>query len=168
MQPLEALASRLGRLLRQHDLQVSTAESCTGGGIAEIITRIPGSSAWFEAGFVTYSNRQKTALLDVPADLLAREGAVCAAVVEAMALAALQKSGAALAVAVSGLAGPGGGTAELPVGTVWLGWADAGGAHSRCFLFAGDRQSVRQQAIEQALLGLLAMLDHHSSGMAGD
>lgn len=168
MQALEALASRLGRLLRQQGLQVSTAESCTGGGIAEIITRIPGSSAWFEAGFVTYSNQQKTAMLGVPAELLAREGAVCAAVVEAMALGALQKSGAALAVAVSGVAGPGGGTPELPVGTVWLGWADATGARSRCCFFAGDRQSVRQQAIEQALLGLLDMLDRHSSGMVGD
>lgn len=152
------LASELGAALRAAGLVVSTAESCTGGGIAEALTRVAGCSAWFEAGFVTYSSAQKTAQLGVPAELLARVGAVSAEVVQAMSLGALERSGADLAVAVSGVAGPGGGTPELPVGTVWLAWADRHGCRSQCFRFAGDRGCVRQQAVAQALTGLLKLL----------
>jgi nicotinamide-nucleotide amidase len=149
----EALGSRLKAL----GAQVTTAESCTGGGIAEAITRIAGSSAWFEAGFITYSNTQKTAQLDVPAELFARVGAVSREVVEAMVAGAQKNSGARFAVAVSGIAGPDGGSPEKPVGTVWLAWADG----ERCFaercLFAGDREAVRRQTVQRALQGLLRL-----------
>ncbi len=157
--PITCLAAEAGRRLQAAGLQLATAESCTGGGIAEAITRIPGASAWFEAGFITYSSRHKTLQLGVAADLLTAKGAVSAPVVEAMAQGARQRAQADLAVAVSGLAGPGGGTADLPVGTVWLAWADDRRCISRCFLFEGDRDQVRRQAIEQALRGVLALLD---------
>ncbi|MCL7462293.1 CinA family protein [Pseudomonas sp. NW5] len=157
MPSITALAERLGQRLRERGLQVSCAESCTGGGIAEAITRIAGCSAWFEAGYVTYSNAQKTAQLGVPADLFAKVGAVSREVVEAMAQGALQRSGAQLAVAVSGIAGPGGGTADKPVGTIWLAWADQTRCGSLCCHFSGDRAAIRRQTIEQALEGLLAL-----------
>lgn len=152
------LAARLGDALLASGEQVSTAESCTGGGIAEAITRIAGSSAWFEAGYVTYSNRQKTAQLDVPEMLFARVGAVSREVVEFMVKGACQRSGARYAVAVSGVAGPGGGSVEKPVGTVWLAWADGEHVSSRREQFAGDRQQIRQQTVQAALEGLLNLL----------
>ena len=125
MDSLTALATRLGQGLQAAHAQVSTAESCTGGGIAEAITRIAGSSAWFEAGYITYSNAQKTTQLGVPAELFEHVGAVSQEVVEAMVRGAQQRSGARFAVAVSGVAGPDGGSPGKPVGTVWLAWGDA-------------------------------------------
>ncbi|MWV17206.1 nicotinamide-nucleotide amidohydrolase family protein [Pseudomonas sp. L-22-4S-12] len=157
MDSLTALAARLGQALQAAHAQVSTAESCTGGGIAEAITRIAGSSAWFEAGYVTYSNRQKTVQLGVPAELFERVGAVSQEVVEAMVRGARQHSGARFAVAVSGVAGPDGGSPDKPVGTVWLAWSDAEQLYSRRCQFAGDRSAVRRQTVERALQGVLRL-----------
>jgi nicotinamide-nucleotide amidase len=158
MDSISHLAAQLGRHLQAAGAQVSTAESCTGGGIAEAITRIPGSSAWFEAGYVTYSNAQKSRQLDVPGELFARVGAVSREVVEAMVRGAQAHSGARYAVAVSGVAGPDGGSAEKPVGTVWLAWGDGELLYSLCKHFPGDRGEVRRQTVEAALAGLLRLL----------
>lgn len=157
MDSLTTLAARLGQSLQALQAQVSTAESCTGGGIAEAITRIAGSSAWFEAGYITYSNAQKTAQLGVPVELFDRVGAVSQEVVEAMVRGAQQHSGARFAVAVSGVAGPGGGSPDKPVGTVWLAWGDADQLCSQRCQFAGDRSEVRLQTVERALLGMLRL-----------
>lgn len=157
-QQLTQLAAELGRQLLRAKAQVSTAESCTGGGIAEAITRIPGSSSWFEAGYITYSNRQKSTQLDVPEALFASAGAVSREVVEAMVRGAQAHSGARFAVAVSGVAGPDGGSAEKPVGTVWLAWGDGERLFSVRRQFAGDRAEVRRQTVEAALAGLLRLL----------
>lgn len=159
MPSLTDLAARLGAMLNAQAAQVTTAESCTGGGIAEAITRVAGSSAWFEAGFVTYSNTQKTHLLGVPAELFDEVGAVSREVVEAMVRGAQHGSGARYAVAVSGIAGPGGGSSDKPVGTVWLAWADGDRLATRRFLFEGDRQTVREQSVEAALVGLIQLAE---------
>lgn len=157
MDTLTSLAQRLGTALLASRAAVTTAESCTGGGIAEAITRISGSSAWFEAGYVTYSNAQKTAQLDVPPALFTTVGAVSREVVEAMARGAQRRSGARFAVAVSGIAGPDGGTPDKPVGTVWLAWADGPRVQARRFQFGGDRAEVRRQSVEWALIGLIRL-----------
>jgi nicotinamide-nucleotide amidase len=137
-----------------------TAESCTGGWIAKLITDVPGSSAWFERGFVTYSDIAKQEMLGVRETTLAAHGAVSAATVQEMALGALANSHAQVAVAVSGIAGPDGGSPEKPVGLVWLGWAlEHGPAQCRRQVFPGDREAVRRQAVAAALQGLLDMVD---------
>jgi len=151
------LATTLGQRLLQAKAQVSTAESCTGGGIAEAITRIPGSSAWFEAGYVTYSNRQKTQQLGVPEALFGRVGAVSQEVVEAMARGAQTHSTAIFSVAVSGVAGPDGGSVEKPVGTVWICWCAADRLIAERFQFSGDRDAVRRQTVKAALEGLIRL-----------
>ena len=158
MDSITQLSQSLGEGLKRLEAQVTTAESCTGGGIGEAITRISGSSAWFEAGYITYSNTQKTAQLDVPAELFPRVGAVSQEVVEAMALGAAQRSGARFAVAVSGIAGPDGGSAEKPVGTVWLAWADGDRVIAERRQFAGDRDEVRRQTVKAALEGLIRLV----------
>ncbi|WP_405118553.1 CinA family protein [Pseudomonas leptonychotis] len=155
---LTELAAELGAQLLAAKAEVTTAESCTGGGIAEAITRIPGSSAWFEAGYVTYSNAQKAKQLQVPETLFATSGAVSQTVVEAMVRGAQANSGARFAVAVSGVAGPDGGSSEKPVGTVWLAWGDDEQLFSVRRQFAGDRAEVRRQTVEAALTGLLRLL----------
>lgn len=153
------LAEQVGAALQQHRLLLVTAESCTGGGIAAAITDIAGSSAWFECGFVTYSNRAKQQLLGVPEALLAQHGAVSEAVVAAMTAGALANSGAQLAVAVSGIAGPGGGSPVKPVGSVWFAWQQQErSVRCRSFQFNGDRQQVRRQAVVQGLQGILDYL----------
>jgi nicotinamide-nucleotide amidase len=157
MDQLTQLASQLGEQLQAVKAQVSTAESCTGGGIAEAITRVAGSSLWFEAGFVTYSNRQKSRQLGVPSELFEQVGAVSAEVVGAMVRGAQARSEARFAVAVSGVAGPGGGSVAKPVGTVWLAWADGEQLYCQCRLFSGDRQSVREQTVMAALQGLIRL-----------
>lgn len=149
------LAAELGLLLIKRDATVTAAESCTGGGVAEAITQVAGASAWFNCSFVTYSNHAKTQLLDVPGHILAEQGAVSEAVVVAMAQGARRQAAAGYAVAVSGIAGPGGGTPAKPVGTVWLAWADQAGCTARCCHFDGDRQQVRHQATVEALQGLI-------------
>ena len=151
------LAAELGRRLQVLNAHVTTAESCTGGGIAEAITRIPGSSAWFEAGYVTYSNRQKTRQLDVPADLFETAGAVSREVVEAMVRGAQHHSLAHFAVAVSGVAGPDGGTPNKPVGTVWLAWGVGDEVYSEVQHFPGNRDEVRRQTVKAALEGLVRL-----------
>ncbi len=158
MDSITQLSQSLGEGLKRLEAQVTTAESCTGGGIGEAITRISGSSAWFEAGYITYSNTQKTAQLGVPAELFPRVGAVSQEVVEAMALGAAQRSGARFAVAVSGIAGPDGGSAEKPVGTVWLAWADGDRVIAERRQFAGDRDEVRRQTVKAALEGLIRLV----------
>jgi len=155
MDDITELAAELGRRLQLLNAHVTTAESCTGGGIAEAITRIPGSSAWFEAGYVTYSNRQKSQQLEVPAQLFEKVGAVSREVVEAMAQGAQRKSLARFAVAVSGVAGPDGGSPSKPVGTVWLAWAVGQTLISEQRFFAGNRDEVRRQTVKAALEGLL-------------
>ena len=155
MDQISHLAAQLGAQLQACSAQVSTAESCTGGGIAEAITRVAGSSAWFEAGYVTYSNRQKTRQLNVPEKLFAKVGAVSQEVVEAMARGAQEKSLARFAVAVSGVAGPDGGSPDKPVGTVWLAFAVGEEVTAELAHFPGNRDEVRRQTVKAALEGLL-------------
>jgi nicotinamide-nucleotide amidase len=154
MNAITALAERL--LARQWML--ATAESCTGGMIAAACTDLAGSSAWFERGFVSYSNAAKTELLGVPAELIARHGAVSEPVVRAMASGALAHSRAQVAVAVTGVAGPSGGSADKPVGTVWFAWATPQGLWSERQVFAGDRAAVRSATVRHALAMLLQRL----------
>lgn len=154
---LEVLAAEVGRVLQVRGWMLATAESCTGGWIAEVITAVAGSSAWFDCGFVTYSNTAKERLLGVASATLVEHGAVSEATVRAMAQGALVRSQAQIAVAVSGIAGPGRGRAEKPVGTVWIAWASTTAAQAACYRFAGDRVAVRACAVEQALRGVLRM-----------
>ncbi|MBP7178123.1 MAG: CinA family protein [Moraxellaceae bacterium] len=149
------LADQLGQALKAAGATLATAESCTGGGIAEAVTRIAGSSAWLERGWVTYSNKAKAVELGVLPEVIRANGAVSEAVVLAMAEGARVRAGVTWAVAVSGVAGPDGGTADKPVGTVWLAWAGPDGVSAECQLFPGDRAEVRQHTVERALLGLL-------------
>ena len=154
---LDGLARQVVGALQERGWHLATAESCTGGGIAESITGVPGSSAVFDYGFVVYSNGAKQQLLGVSVDTLARHGAVSGETVAEMVRGALRVSAADIAVAVSGIAGPGGGSEEKPVGTVWLGWGLQGGALSvRRECFSGGREAVRRAAVEAALRGLLA------------
>jgi nicotinamide-nucleotide amidase len=157
MMNIDELSSELGKRLSLLGAQVVTAESCTGGGIAEAITRVAGSSAWFEAGFVTYSNAQKSSQLGVPGHLFDQVGAVSQEVVEAMVRGAQSRSGARFGVAVSGIAGPGGGTPEKPVGTVWLAWGNGSKVNCEKHCFKGDRAAVRTQTVIAALEGLLRL-----------
>ncbi|QID16509.1 CinA family protein [Nitrogeniibacter mangrovi] len=153
---LTDLARRTGELLERKGWILSTAESCTGGWIAEAITAIPGSSGWFDCGFVTYSNTAKTRLLGVPPALLATHGAVSEAVVRAMVAGALAGSEANVAVAVSGVAGPTGGSPAKPVGTVCLAWAWPGAeVLAETCHFEGDREAIRRQTVIHALRVIL-------------
>jgi nicotinamide-nucleotide amidase len=143
--------------LYKNQWMLATAESCTGGLIAVACTDLAGSSNWFERGFVTYSNAAKTELLGVDAALIAQHGAVSEPVVRAMAAGALAHSHAQVAVAVTGVAGPSGGSADKPVGTVWFGWAWPGGLHSEVRHFDGDRAAVRQATLRHALSWLTTL-----------
>lgn len=156
---LDALARRLGEALRARRWRVASAESCTGGWLAKCLTDVPGSSAWFGWGFVSYANEAKTGMLGVPAALIAEHGAVSEAVVRAMAEGARKRSGAELAVAISGIAGPHGESPSKPVGTVWIAWAGPAGTRAEHEVFAGDREAVRRQGVAHALHGLLGELD---------
>lgn len=152
-------AREVGVWLVARGEKLVTAESCTAGWIAKAVTDVAGSSEWFMAGIASYADEAKTALLGVPAALLKTEGAVSKAVVEAMARGALERSGADRAVAVSGIAGPGGGTEEKPVGTVWFAWARRDGDEmvfkTRLEHFQGDRDGIRRQAVGRALSGVM-------------
>jgi nicotinamide-nucleotide amidase len=141
--------------LQRRGWMVATAESCTGGGIAAALTDVAGSSAWFDRGFVTYSNQAKHDMLGVSLATLAQFGAVSRESVIEMAGGALLRSAAQLSVAVSGIAGPGGGSADKPVGTVWLAWASKDDVSTLCKQFDGDRAQVRAAAVDAALRGLL-------------
>ena len=153
------ISTRLAKTMLSHDLRLVTAESCTGGGIAHSITSLPGSSGWFERGFVTYTNEAKQECLGVSASTLQRFGAVSEECAAEMALGALEHSRADVAVSVTGIAGPDGGSEEKPVGTVCFGWCqrDRGSVTTRV-LFEGDREQVRQQSVLMAMQGLLDML----------
>jgi nicotinamide-nucleotide amidase len=156
---LMRLAARVGRYLVRTHRQVVTAESCTGGWIAKALTDIAGSSQWLLEGFVTYSNESKVRRLNVPSALLEADGAVSKSVARAMAVGALQQSGAHQSVAVTGIAGPGGAVPGKPVGTVWLAWAEKRGRRiqirTQLKHFRGDREAVRRKTVRAALLGLL-------------
>lgn len=148
---LRTLAAATGKALQANGHMLVTAESCTGGGIMKVMTDIAGSSNWCEGGFIVYTNRAKQHL-GVSAQILAEHGAVSRACVEALAQAALANSEATVSVAVSGIAGPGGGSPDKPVGTVWIAWATRDGLlGSQHYLFAGDRDAVRRQTIGHAL-----------------
>ena len=155
---VEALVAELADALSARGEWLAVAESCTGGLIAAACTERAGSSSWFERGLVTYSNAAKQQLLGVPEAVLTQHGAVSEATVRAMAQGLLARSPVQHSIAVSGIAGPGGGSAEKPVGTVWVAWADAQGAEARLQVFAGDRAAVRQQAVVAALQGLCQRL----------
>lgn len=156
---LYQLAARLGEVLRAGGLVMVTAESCTGGWVSEAVTAIAGSSEWFDRGYVTYSNRAKQEMLGVTDAALENHGAVSEPTVIEMAQGALRASGADLAVAVSGIAGPGGATPGKPVGLVCFAWGIKGKPFTaKTFQFPGDRQAVRRQAVVIALTGLLEAL----------
>jgi nicotinamide-nucleotide amidase len=156
---LARLAARVGRRLLKSGRDLATAESCTGGWISKALTDIAGSSQWFGEGFVTYNNESKIRRLGVPRSVLQTHGAVSEAAVRAMAMGAMRRTGAQLAVAVTGIAGPGGAVPGKPVGTVWLGWAKRRGRSVRVAVqlkhFRGDRESVRRKTVRLALQGLL-------------
>lgn len=155
---LQALSSALGDALGARGWRVATAESCTGGGVAAAITLTPGSSAWFEYGFVSYANTAKQALLGVQASTLREHGAVSEAVVLEMVDGALRVAEADTAVAISGVAGPSGGSADKPVGSVWFAWGMASGERViSLHKFSGDRLAVQKQAVIRALEGLLEL-----------
>lgn len=152
MQQFEAAVLALAQALRNGGMRLASAESCTGGLIAAACTAVAGSSDWFECGFVTYSNASKTELLGVEPALIATHGAVSAEVAQAMAEGALAHSSASLAVAVTGIAGPGGATPGKPVGTVWLAVARTGGpTQAERLALHGDRASIREQTVQHAL-----------------
>lgn len=156
---LEHLARGVGLACTRRGVMVATAESCTGGLVAEAITRVPGSSSWFDRGFVTYSYAAKEDVLGVDATVIAVHGAVSEPVALCMAAGALAASAARVAVALTGIAGPGGGTPAKPVGTVWIAWAARGEpAQARNFLFKGNRAAIRRQSAEVALQGLIDLL----------
>ena len=176
---LTELARDLGEALRERGARIACVESCTGGWIAKTLTDVPGSSAWFGWGWVTYANDAKRQLVGVPEAVLAARGAVSEAAVAAMARAGRILSGAQFAVAVSGVAGPDGGTPEKPVGTVWFGWdgppdmMDRGAAGTTDpnvpgvtarRVFAGDREAIRRQAVAHALQGLLELMESDRGG----
>jgi nicotinamide-nucleotide amidase len=156
---LAVLARGAGRSLKDHGVMLATAESCTGGWVSQLITSVPGSSEWFERGFISYSNTAKRELLGVSTDILVRQGAVSESCARAMAEGALGHSHAQVALSITGIAGPGGGSPEKPVGTVFFAWAGRKRptrSHAECF--AGDRDAVRRQAVARALQGLIDFL----------
>ena len=155
-----AQVSRLAELLLARKWRLVTAESCTGGMISAACTDLAGSSAWFERGFVTYSNDAKMELLGVEERVLRRAGAVCQGVAKAMALGAIAQSHAQVAVAVTGVAGPTGGSPAKPVGTVWFGFAIPGQVLTEKCHFDGDRAAVRSQTVHHAIAQLIALLQN--------
>ena len=160
---MDIVAAQLGATLKSHGLMLATAESCTGGGVAQAITGVAGSSAWFERGFITYSNLSKQQMLGVRETTLSQHGAVSEMTVREMVAGALLHSAAQVALAVSGIAGPDGGTADKPVGTVWFAWGMAQGACvSRTHHLSGNRMQVREQAVHIALQGVVELLASRS------
>jgi nicotinamide-nucleotide amidase len=159
MDKITDLAAQAGQALQQRGLLLTTAESCTGGGVAHAITDIAGCSEWFDCGFITYSNASKIELLDVPDALLAQHGAVSEEIAAAMAEGALASSNAHVALSTTGIAGPGGAVAGKPVGTVCFGWSMNTTTVTERRVFDGDRHSVREQTVAYALQGLLRLLD---------
>lgn len=173
---LLAQAQSVAKAFKQHNKFLVTAESCTGGWIAKLMTDIVGSSSWFDRGYVTYTNQSKQEMLGVPAKIIDEQGAVSEATVRAMAAGALQNSHADFSVAVSGIAGPGGGTVYKPVGTVWIAWGQSASGeeapevsvYSEHCLFNGDRDEIRRQAVSHALDGVLKTVNEPSAGQKKD
>lgn len=159
MKDINALAVQVGSVLKSQGLMLVTAESCTGGGVAQAITEVAGSSGWFECGFITYSNASKVDLLDVSDALIVRYGAVSDEVAQAMAEGALSNSNATISVSTTGIAGPEGGAPGKPVGTICFAWAMGHRTYSERLVFQGDRHSVREQTVAHALAGLLRFLE---------
>ncbi len=153
--PLLERTTALREALLRREWRVAVAESCTGGWVAKALTDLAGSSAWFERGVVVYSNAAKSDLLGVPPDLIVRHGAVSREVAEAMAVGLRERAPVEVTAALTGVAGPGGGTPDKPVGTVWIAWADGDGVEAERFLFGGDRDAVRHASVAAALDGLL-------------
>ena len=161
---MDILAAQAGKALKAHGLMLATAESCTGGGVAQAVTEVAGSSKWFERGFVTYSNQSKQQMLDVAEATLIQHGAVSEATVREMVAGALQHSAAQVALAVSGIAGPDGGTADKPVGTVWFAWGIKHGAtHAQRHHLGGNRAEVRVQSVRIALQGIIDLLEQRTA-----
>ncbi len=155
---MSTLAAQVGIALEAQRLMLATAESCTGGGVAQAITEISGSSEWFERGFVTYSNESKCELLGVSPETISEHGAVSEAVAREMVIGALKHSHAQVALAVTGSAGPTGGTPQKPVGTVWFAWAMRDGeVHARVHRLPGNRADVRKESVSIALHGVLEL-----------
>ena len=152
---IEELVKQLAAKLTEKGWMLATAESCTGGMIAAACTDLAGSSQWFDRGFVTYSNEAKTEMLGVPAELIAKHGAVSEEVVRAMAEGAIRHSRAQVSIAVTGIAGPGGGSKEKPVGTVWVGWCVDGNTLTNCLHLDGRRATIRTSTLTNALQYLL-------------
>ena len=150
--------SELGECLRVEDNLLATAESCTGGLLASTLTDTPGSSEWFAGSVVAYSNEVKSRLLGVPEDVLEKHGAVSEPVVLAMAQGVLKAMGAHVSVAISGIAGPDGGTPKKPVGTVWMAWAWPGGSRARLYTLSGSRAEIKKQSVMMAINGLLGVV----------
>jgi nicotinamide-nucleotide amidase len=158
LQNLTAITQQIGEILCKKNAKLTTAESCTGGGISKAITAVSGSSQWFEFGFVTYANTAKQKLLGVSQETLDEYGAVSEQVVREMAQGAIQQSNADYAIAVSGIAGPDGGTEQKPVGTVWVCWQTPQQIGTQKFILEGDRQAIRTAAIKNSLQQLLQHL----------
>ena len=157
---LETLAAEVGATLKARELMLASAESCTGGWVGAAITSVSGSSQWYDRGFITYTDQAKQDMLGVDEATLDFYGAVSEETAREMAQGALQQSWADVSLAISGIAGPTGGTEEKPVGLVWFAWATKNGTiHSEKHLFPGDRREVRRQAVETALKGVLALLN---------
>jgi len=156
---MDALAQKLGARLKGAGAKLVTAESCTGGWAAQVVTSVAGSSAWFECGFVTYSNQAKRELLGVRDDTLQEYGAVSEETAREMAQGALRRGRGTVALAVTGVAGPGGGSPTKPVGMVCFAWASERSVRSETQQFSGDRESVRRQSVIRALEGVLQHLD---------
>lgn len=153
---LSEYARAVAQRFADNGLKLTVAESCTGGWVAKLLTEVSGSSAWFERGFVTYSNEAKSEMLGVPAEIIEQHGAVSSEVVMAMTVGALQHSHADWALAISGIAGPDGGSEDKPVGTVWFAWqCNAAEPQSEMQIFSGDRDAVRRAACQYVLQGLL-------------
>jgi nicotinamide-nucleotide amidase len=166
-QELEQLARESGRALKHAGLKLVTAESCTGGWVGEAVTAIAGSSDWFDRGFITYSNAAKREVLGVSAVTLQRHGAVSEETAREMALGALKQSKAQISVAITGVAGPGGGSADKPVGTVCFAWAKNDDAlRSERHLLDGDREAVRYQSVLIALRGLISIAGQRETAVA--
>ena len=155
---IEELVRQLAAKLTEKGWMLATAESCTGGMIAAACTDLAGSSQWFERGFVTYSNEAKTEMLGVPAELIAKHGAVSEEVVRAMAEGAIRHSRAQVSIAVTGIAGPGGGSVEKPVGTVWVGWCIENSIHTQLLPLGGPRKKIRLKTLEISFFELINQL----------
>jgi nicotinamide-nucleotide amidase len=151
-------AKEIGDKLKQQQLLLATAESCTGGQLAQTITSIPGASAWFERGFITYSNLSKQQMLGVNKTLLSQYGPVSEEIAIAMATGALNNSAAQISIAITGLAGPDGGTEKIPVGTLWTAWIGKDFSKTQCQHYSGDRLIIRYNAVEFALQTLLNLI----------